>query len=689
MNLTVATHIINQHCPWIVVADRAFTRVVFANAAYGAAVGDVCALPRFSPAMPSINGAPWQAQLSLSAGKLPSQAVQVSCSVVDEMVVLALSPLSSPKSLSSPPTTSGFKSLFRRKQQQQQQQQQQPPLAGVLPFFERMDDFGRFVKAVSSVDSETLNRQDAQGYTLLHVAMQQQDDRFALFLLQLASKARVDLANDSGNTAVHLFCAHWSSPTSLSQAFELLVRAGADFSLPNRALETPLHKAVFNSSCRLLIVDLLVTRAGCSTNVQNASGDTPLMYAVRLRRVDLVAMLLKNAAGTDVSIQNKQGKTVLDLVVADDELRDLFKDVVATVTTTARPVARPSLPTKMPTHLSHHSLKLPHPRDDDITLSRAELSEFGGDADDERLWLQFGDLEFVDRIGEGATATVFRANWHGQQCAVKVLRTAASETDVSDFKREFAMLAVLQHNRFVRFIGATLSPQVSLVMEFCEGGSLATALHSHELDIAWTTGVRWMHDVLDGVSTLHALEPAIVHRDIKPGNILLTGSGDVKIADFGLSRRTAGEAATLRKIRGTMAFLAPEIFAGGEFSPASDVYACGILMWEIATRCADGQLPAHPFASFANLRKDFQILMHVSKKNLRPPIGSTMPPELSSIVTRCWSASAAERPGADAVARELRDLFQRHVPAQWTRVAGSKTEIFTPFTNNTDDDDDE
>jgi ankyrin repeat protein len=642
----------------------------------------------------------------------------------------------------------------------------------LLPYFESMppNEFDRFAKLTSNADAAALNRQDAQGYTLLHTAVTQADDRFALHLLQLPA-IRLDIANEGGNLPIHYFAGHWSSPTTVTKAFELFERGGANFSVQNDALEAPLHKAVFNAQCRLLVVQLLLSRGHCSPNVQNISGDTPLMYASRLRRLDLVELLTSH--GADIAIKNALGNNAFDLADADETrallVSKIEKPTAALSPTLARQRQRPqpqaaatTAGQKVVPRLSHHSLKLPRappslaasgrlqrlpsnppvvasasvpvpvpssrrsshaqaspassptapvpvltmpasppqasssasgsalpsPRksvsfEPQMTLSRADISEFLTNSND-ALWIDFAELEFLDQIGEGATATVFRAEYNGDECAVKVLRAHCNETDVTDFKREFAMLCELKSDRFVRFLGATLEPQICLVMELCTGGPIYHVLRNEALDLHWATVLRWLHDVADGIAVLHGLDPPIVHRDIKSHNVLLSGDGSIKLADFGLSRRTAGEAATLRKIRGTMAFLGPEVFEGGDFTTMGDMYSYGILSWEVANRACTGRSYAHPFAMYDYIKRDFQIIMHVSKKHLRPPMCDNMPEPIASIITRCWNGTPAERPAADVIAREIREIYNSKQPllAEWDLTrnnVGSTSEIATPF----------
>ena len=151
-----------------------------------------------------------------------------------------------------------------------------------------------------------------------------------------------------------------------------------------------------------------------------------------------------------------------------------------------------------------------------------------------------------------------------------------------------------------------------------------------------------------------------------------------QICDFGLARlKLAGQMDTLKKLRSTPVYSAPvsnfpfllnyeELMEDVEYSTKSDVYAMGIVFWEIVTRCISGMYK-RPFSEFPNILMEYQVLVQVSKNNLRPTILDTTPPEFAQLIQRCWHANPHVRPEASEVVLELETLksdFLSH-PTMW------------------------
>ena len=145
-----------------------------------------------------------------------------------------------------------------------------------------------------------INTRDKNGYTILHLAVQS-NEKILMTILQIEG-IDVNVENADKNRPLHYFCQAYKSP-NCSKPFKQMVDKGCDVNAQNLNGETALHKAIFNGSVRLLMVDLLL-KSGADVNLVNSKGESALHYAVRLGRDDLVSVLLK--AGADISIQGNK-----------------------------------------------------------------------------------------------------------------------------------------------------------------------------------------------------------------------------------------------------------------------------------------------------------------------------------------------------------------------------------------------
>ncbi|XP_052087094.1 mitogen-activated protein kinase kinase kinase 7-like isoform X4 [Mytilus californianus] len=261
--------------------------------------------------------------------------------------------------------------------------------------------------------------------------------------------------------------------------------------------------------------------------------------------------------------------------------------------------------------------------------------------------IDFQELQFYEVVGKGAFGVVSRAKWRSKDVAVKLIET---ESERKAFMTELKQLSRVNHPNIVKLYGAcTKPPTVCLVMEYAEGGSLYNVLHGAGPQPIYNTAhaMSWLLQCSKGVEYLHGMKPkALIHRDLKPPNLLLIMGGTVlKICDFG----TACDIQThMTNNKGSAAWMAPEVFEGNMYSEKCDVFSFGIILWEVITR-------RKPFDEIGG--PAFRIMWAVHN-GTRPPLISNLPKPLELLMVRCWSGNPAERPSMIEVARIMTHLYQ-------------------------------
>jgi len=205
---------------------------------------------------------------------------------------------------------------------------------------------------------------------------------------------------------------------------------------------------------------------------------------------------------------------------------------------------------------------------------------------------------------------------------------------MSKFNQELAILSRVRHRNVVAFVGAvTEQPNLCVVMEFMEAGTLHAAIHRAGLKLSLSKLLDVALDVANGCHYLHRQKPMIIHRDLKSQNILLTKDGRCKIADFGLSRFFQQEVATMTGQIGTPGWTAPEVFKHGSYDQKVDVYSFGVVMAE----CLSSE---NPYSGMDAL----QIAFATVYRNRRPALPPTTPPAIDKLTRLCWDADPKKRP---------------------------------------------
>uniref|UniRef100_A0A453CRW7 non-specific serine/threonine protein kinase n=1 Tax=Aegilops tauschii subsp. strangulata TaxID=200361 RepID=A0A453CRW7_AEGTS len=191
-----------------------------------------------------------------------------------------------------------------------------------------------------------------------------------------------------------------------------------------------------------------------------------------------------------------------------------------------------------------------------LTLPKHLLAESSFAMD----WLEISwdELELKERIGAGSFGTVYRADWHGSDVAVKVLTDqGVGEAQLKEFLREISIMKRVRHPNVVLFMGAvTKCPHLSIVTEYLPRGSLfrliSKASGGEILDLR--RRLRMALDVAKGINYLHCLNPPIVHWDLKTPNMLVDKNWSVKVGDFGLSRFKVTTFISSKSVAGTVSF---------------------------------------------------------------------------------------------------------------------------------------
>jgi serine/threonine protein kinase len=263
-------------------------------------------------------------------------------------------------------------------------------------------------------------------------------------------------------------------------------------------------------------------------------------------------------------------------------------------------------------------------------------------------------------LGRGGMADVFRAEDRTLQrpVAVKVLReVAGDEPDRARFVSEARTLAGLSHSGLVTVLDAGFglgdggsvdaNAHPFLVMELVDGRTIGQVVQDSgalPLEDVGSVGAQ----VAEALAYVH--RNGVVHRDVKPGNILLGPRHRVRLADFGVARLVADSSGHTRTghVIGTAAYLAPEQVTGDEVSGATDVYSLGLVLLEAVT--GRREFPgAATEAAVARLHRD-------------PEVPDSLPEEWRELLSRMLARDPAGRPSADEVAERLRAYAPGNIP---------------------------
>jgi serine/threonine-protein kinase len=261
-----------------------------------------------------------------------------------------------------------------------------------------------------------------------------------------------------------------------------------------------------------------------------------------------------------------------------------------------------------------------------------------------RTGTKVGKYTLKDQLGQGGYGDVYLGVAKGSpDVAVKLLDPSAArdEDTVARFKREADTARRLEHRNIVQVVDVGSSRgRHYIVMELVRGGSLRKLLRRNDAPPEKLLSV--LTDVADALAFAH--EKGVVHRDVKPENVLLTRSGKAKVADFGLARAVDHSSLTTDgRLLGTAVYMSPEQATGNRATAASDVYAFGVILYEAIA----GTLP---------FKSDSQIgflYQHAEIDPPRPELRAPFPSSLAALALECLAKDPDKRPSMARVAERL------------------------------------
>jgi len=388
-----------------------------------------------------------------------------------------------------------------------------------------------------------------------------------------------------------------------------------------------------------------------------------LLYRYRQKQVTIILSSINNDPSTQLLSHEP-----LDSVIPEEAVSELDSAITSVKTI--------SLPDSGSDSQSKSSFNI-HPSIDGLP-KKAEKDEkeekksvIGSESLELKLSLNIialKDLHFnkKDKLGAGAYGAVYQGDYNFNQVAIKQLYAQhLSVAALEELKQEATIMGSMSSDYIVPLRGVCLEePHYCLVMQLMPKGSLYHLLKNNS-GLPESVVLRIALDIISGLCQLH--KAGILHRDLKSLNVLLDDGLRAKIGDFGLSKVKSEVASqSTARPKGTLGWMSPELCDEKPASTASDIYAYGMVLWELMVR--PYQIP---FQGLSPRQIMAAKLRREEKQEEQEKIPADCPADISGLIKSCWR-TASQRPTAETLMKSLQPIFaaveQKAKPASSSQV---------------------
>ncbi|CAE7242282.1 unnamed protein product [Symbiodinium natans] len=291
--------------------------------------------------------------------------------------------------------------------------------------------------------------------------------------------------------------------------------------------------------------------------------------------------------------------------------------------------------------------------------------------------IQYKDIQIEKELCRTLKSTMHLGFWKGTEVAVKTLLMAEGHASgdslealpasvAEELLHEIDVLSCIRHPNLVLFVGACLDAthSIACITEYMPGGDLEAfyiakrATHQAIWRPHLKQVLQWATAVARGMLFLHTREVPLIHRDLKPLNLLLTKHLDLKIADLGISRvLAAGKGDGIYAMSGgvgSLRYMAPEVARHHYYNEKVDIYAFALILYFMSS----GRQPFH------HIGTDPEKVLDLYAKGEEPrPLLAECPRKLQGLLAAAWAADAAKRPGAASMLASLEALESEVQPS--------------------------